>query len=389
MDFLQTDAQEAIRKGFKNWLAEHLPKQWRNIGKSTLPPHGGEAHIHRSWEKIMSDHGWAAVHWPIEYGGRGWSMREHLVIQEELGLSGAPEGLNSMGRELVGPILLKVGTSEQKARFLKNIVQGSEIWCQGFSEPNAGSDLGSLKTVATLTENGWSITGQKIWTSYAADADFCLLLARAKAEAESAGPIAMYIMPMRVEGVTVRPIEQINGKREFCEVFLEDVRLPANSLVGTLKEGWRTARQVLSVERGTNKLYRQASFRMELQTVSRLIGNVRETALKLNLQRRAAMLNAKLNVLRYRNFGLVNRLENGEDLGNGTSTHKLYWSELHQEICELGLDVLASLPDVTDNHARRLLYAYLSSRAETIFAGTSQIQRDIIARHVLRLPELS
>ena len=392
MRFLQTQEQLDFRKKARIWLADNLPDEWRHVGKAVRPEMKEDVAIHLAWERKLFEHGWVGLHWPKHHGGQGLGLFEHLIFQEELGLSGAPEGLNGMGRELVGPILMKLGTPEQQSRYLRNILAGKEIWCQGFSEPNAGSDLGAMRTRATRVSDGWCIDGQKVWTSYAAHADLCLLLARVAEGQSPRGHIAMFILPMNTKGVQIRPIEQIHAKKEFCEVFLNSVILPEDALIGTVEGGWRGAAEVLGVERGANKLYRQASFVAELRSIQRYKrahSSVLAPHVSSAFDARIGELYGQLSLVRYRNFALVGAMQRGEQPGHSTSAHKLYWTEVHQDACELGLDVLTAVGHVSgsqDTDVQRLMYAYFSSRAETIFAGTSQIQRDILAQRVLELP---
>lgn len=393
MRFLRTPEQLAFRQEARSWIEANLPREWRHNGKINRPASVAEVGIHLCWERKLFAHGWSGLHWPVRHGGRGLSVMEHLIFQEELGISGAPEGVNGIGRELVGPILMSLGTPEQQDRYLRRILSAEDVWCQGFSEPDAGSDLSALRTRAKRMDQGWRIDGQKVWTSHAQVAKYCLLLARVDIDAAERGPIAMFLVPMDAQGMDVRPIEQINGKDDFCEVFFDGVEISTDALVGTVEEGWRAANEVLSVERGINKLYRQASFLGELLTIHHLCESY-EPQLQVRGQihafrHRISELYGDLQMMRYRNFALVSRLLRGERLGSDTSAHKLNWSELHQRITQVGLDLLCALNGQfsgTGPVSERLLYAYLASRAETIFAGTSQVQRDIVSQRVLELP---
>lgn len=388
MDFLFTEEQHAFRREARAWILDNLPSAWRGGRHQSALDEDADARFQREWERSLYQAGYAGLHWPADVGGRGLSLWEHFVFQEELGRAAAPEGINSVGRELVGPILLSIGSQAQKQRFLPRILDASEIWCQGFSEPNAGSDLNALGTRADPVDAGWRVKGQKVWTSYARYADFCILLARTESKVAGRGGLTLFIVPMKSPGITVRPLRQLTGRAEFNEVFFDDVVLPEDSVIGKVNEGWSAARRVLNVERGINRLYRQGRYTNELAELRRLCSRMKSAAQPAY---RAVLgrLAAELRCFRLRNYQLVDQLARGMDVGAETSIHKLYWSELHQRLTACGSRLAATAALECDEErgvAERFFDLYTYARAETILAGTSQIQHNIIADRVLQLP---
>src|ERR1700678_2789620 len=234
MDFLLTPAQRAFRDSLRSWLEPNLPDTWRN-GRFSAPLNEAERGAAlRQWESRVHAAGYAGLHWPRQYGGHGLTLIEHFIFGEETGRIGAPEGINPIGRELVAGVLLHAGSEEQKSRLLPRIATCQDVWCQGFSEPNAGSDLTSLKTRAELRDGAWHISGQKIWTSYAQHADMCLLLARTSVEKKNNQGLTLLAVPMRTPGITRRGMQQLDGTWDFNEVFFDDVTIPANSAIEPL-----------------------------------------------------------------------------------------------------------------------------------------------------------
>jgi alkylation response protein AidB-like acyl-CoA dehydrogenase len=320
---------------------------------------------------------------------------EHLIVAEELGRVAAPEGINTVGVELVGPILLGAGTEAQKRRYLPRILSGEEVWCQGFSEPGAGSDLAGLRTAAR-PDGGeeWVVEGQKIWTTQGHFADWCILLARTDPAAPKHKGLTLFLLPMRQPGITVRPLVDISGKHEVNQVFFDGARVPPGCVVGPVNEGWQTANKLLVHERGTNRIYRQARFAHEFRHMLRLAmepdaGGARRAADDPVLRDRLAEAWIDLLAHRCHNWKLVSRITAAEPIGAEVSFIKLYWSLMHQRLAALGLDVLGGDAVLTGPHSRaegRFPDLYLQSRAETVYAGTVQIQRNIIAERVLGLP---
>lgn len=393
MDLSFTDENDAFRLRVRAWIDANLPRDWDARG-GALPSDEAEAAAFLiDWEQRLYNAGFAGLAVPRAYGGQGATILEHFIVAEESGRRSAPEGINSIGRELVVPILLNAGTDEQKCRFIPEILACREIWCQGFSESNAGSDLASVRTMAVRSGAGWTLNGRKIWTSFAKEAQWCLLLARTDTLAAKRGGLTMFAVPMEVAGIEVQPLGQMTGGREFNELLLDDVHVPNHNVIGEVGAGWTAASQVLTVERATNRLYRQARFMNELHALVRLCGSessgTKPAIHSSGVRRTLGELYCELQILRYHNLEIVSRVLNGERIGHESSVIKLFWSELHQRLAELALEALGPGIAVTGDPGSvtaRFQNLYLQSRAETIYAGTSQIQRNIIADRVLQLP---
>jgi alkylation response protein AidB-like acyl-CoA dehydrogenase len=393
MDLTFTPAQQAWRAAARAWIAANLPEGWRG-GTFAGPDDEDEgARQQRDWERRLHAAGYAGVGWPRAYGGQGLGVVEQLIINEELGRAAAPEGVNTVGMELVGPILLAAGTEEQKRSLIPSILAVDTIWCQGFSEPEAGSDLAAVRTEAVRDGDAWVINGQKLWTTHARHADLCLLLARTDASVPKHRGLTLLIVPMDAPGVVARPLVTIAGRREFAEVFFQDVRVPLDATVGPVNEGWRVAAGVLEVERGTLRLYRQQRFLHEFEHLLRVATETEamrtRVAHNAHFRQRLAEIYAELAIQRYHNLKLVSRMLAGEKVGAEVSITKLFWSEMHQRLTALAFDVLgpegvASGRSTTG--AGRFQDLLLHCRFETISAGTSQIQRNIIAERMLGLP---
>jgi len=393
MDLIFTQAQRAYRRRLRDWIAANLPDEWKHGLFRGPADEGAAVEIEREWDRRLYQAGYAGVAWPKEYGGQGLSVVEQFILNEELGRVAAPEGISTIGVELAGPILLAAGTGEQKQRYIREILSGDAIWCQGFSEPNAGSDLASLRTTAVRHEDGWLINGQKVWTTHAPHADFCLLLARTNPDVPNSRGLTLFIVPMDLPGITARPLTQITGRNEFAEVFFEDVRIPLDSHVGPVDQGWQVANGVLEIERGTMKLYRQARFTHELEGILKVAQQARPgqvmPAAADDFRQRIATIYAELAIFRYHNLKLVSRIAAGERIGADASVSKLFWSEMHQRLAALGFDVLGDAASAIDDaslSAGRYQELILHCRFETISSGTSQIQRTLIAERILGLP---
>lgn len=341
-----------------------------------------EAELHKA--------GLAGITWSKEYGGHGLSLREHLEANREIGLAPMPNAVNSIGKELAGPIIQTVGDERQKQQFLPAILKMQHIWCQGFSEPDAGSDLAALRTKAELTSDGWRLNGQKIWTSGASKSQRCLLLARTGVKDDRHRGLVLFAVPMESAGIEVREIQSMDGKRSFCEVFFKDVIVDPANMLGEPDEGWAAATRVLSIERATNRMYRAWRFESE---IDHLITACRSHAgaykILQNHSRELAQIRVDVERLKGHVETLVEHLLAGEAIGPRGSFPKLFWSEAHQRFARLAYDVVSQFPNdagQTLNDVRhRMEDIYLSSRAETIYAGTTEIQLDIIAKRILKL----
>lgn len=380
---------DAYRKAARDWLAANLPATFRGDSAAFSPPTLVQS---IAWEAAMHRAGLAGITWPTSYGGHGRSLREHLIANQEIGALAMPESVNSIGKELAGPIILAIGTEEQKQRFLPAILDMSNIWCQGFSEPEAGSDLAGLRTRTVRNGDVWRINGQKIWTSGAYRAQRCLLLARTGPIEDRHRGLALFAVPLDAAGVRVRTIKSIDGKENFCEVFFDDVEVSQADALGAPDEGWAAAIRVLRIERATNRMYRAWRFENELR---HLISACKTDPVLSNLLQerhyaaRLAETIVDIEVLKGHVETAVEALVAGESIGARGSLAKLHWSEAHQRFAALAMELLskASLPMTSTVKVaqRRFEAIYLHSRAETIYAGTTEIQLGIIADRILEL----
>jgi len=385
MDIAFTPEQDAFRQEFRHWLAENLASDWGGPRYTGPDDDHENAALQRDWERKLYAAGYQGLHWPKEYGGQGMTLVEHLIVNEELGRVSAPEGINTMGKELVGPILLKLGTQEQKKHYIPRILNVDDIWCQGFSEPDAGSDLAGLRTRAELDGDHWVINGQKVWTSFAHQASMCILLARTDPDAPKHKGLTLFMVDVKSPGIDVSPLRQITGRTEFNEVFFDNVRVPAGRNLGAVNDGWNAAVGVLGFERATARLYRQARFLAEFQQLVGSLSNRPEKASNPWFRQNVGKLYAELQMLRLLNLKTASRVVNGKGIGSEASIIKLFWSELHQRISEFSSEVFGEGFVLGDPEAERFRFLYLHSRAETILAGTSEIQRNIIAERMLAL----
>ncbi len=385
MDIRFDRSQDRYRAQVRDWLADNLPAGWVQAGHWPALSEAQEQGFLIDWERRLYAAGYSGVAWPTDYGGQGLDAISDLIVNEELGRSEAPESINTIGRELVGPILLSAGTEAQKRHHVPRILCMEDVWCQGFSEPNAGSDLAAIKTRAVRGEDGrWVVNGQKIWTSYAHFATHCILLARTNMEASAYKGMSLFIVRMDTPGIDVRPIRHLNGHRHFNEVFFTDVAIEPDSLIGSLDDGWTTAVKVLGFERATTRLYRQARFLEELRA---LVAHAREHGdLSEMVLSELGAIASELAIMRYHNLRFVSRIAEGAKIGEEASLLKLLWSQLHQRIAGFGLDLLGAEFDAITPIAERFRRIYFTARGETVYAGSSQIQRNIIAERVLGLP---
>jgi alkylation response protein AidB-like acyl-CoA dehydrogenase len=379
----------AYRRHAREWLEAHLPTYMRADSLDYRAPTLEES---RDWEASMYRAGLVGMTWPTAYGGLGLTLREHLAVNKEVGALPMPESISSIGKELAGPIILAVGTEAQRQAYLPRILAMEEFWCQGFSEPDAGSDLARLRTRATQEGDVWRINGQKIWTSGAAKAHHCLLLTRTGSVADKHRGLLMFAVPMDSPGIRVAPIKSIDGKESFAEVFFDDVQVPDSTRLGAPDEGWSAALRVLSIERATNRMYRAWRFECELRQLVQACKSDPHLAQLLqdgHVQQRIGRVLGEISALK----GLVERsveqLMTGDGVGARGSLTKLLWSESHQAFAGLALSLVSQVTPRSSPLARRaqqaFTTAYLFARAETIYAGTSEVQLDIIAQRILKL----
>ncbi len=363
------------------WLAEHLdvPPSFDSLDD--------EIEWGRGWQARLAADRWVGIYWPAEFGGRGASPVQVALFNMEYARAGAPQPVNRVGINLAGPTLLAHGTDEQRRRWLPRILDASEIWCQLFSEPDAGSDLASLSTRATPTvlpdgREGWSLTGQKVWTSYATYARWGICLARTDAEAPKHRGISYLVVDMEAPGIEIRPLVQLTGEAEFNEVFLDDVFVPADHLVGGLHQGWAVANTTLAHERGTNFPFKEQVvhevFLDELYRLAAAGGTLDDPEVADHLARAFV----ELRVLRLHNWRTLGRLAAGHEPGPESSWIKLTWTDMTQHLSAAALEVLGDDGQLDGPWARQ----YLWSKAASIAGGTSEVQRTIIGDRLLGLP---
>jgi alkylation response protein AidB-like acyl-CoA dehydrogenase len=381
MDLRFSDEDEAFRREVRAWLADH------NVGEfAALDGRGGPGHEHegfevrREWERVLGRAGWTCVGWPKEHGGRGATLGQQVIFNEEYVRARAPARVGVVGETLLGPTLIAFGTPEQQQRYLPPIVAGEELWCQGYSEPNAGSDLANVQTKAVLDGDQWSITGQKVWTSLAHWADWCFVVCRTDASAPKHKGISFILCPMRQAGVEIRPIVQLTGTSEFSEVFFDGARAARDDVVGQVNGGWRVAMGLLGFERGVATLGVQLGFERELQqiiAIAQANGAARDPVMRGRLA--GAWLG--LRIMRFNALRTLSTMESGTP-GPEASITKLYWATWHRALGELAIDALGARFELDDEMQRMFLF----TRADTIYGGSNQIQRNVIGERVLGLP---
>ena len=339
-----------------------------------------------AWERHLGTHGWTCVGWPKEHGGRGLSLRRQVVFLEEYARAQGPGRVGHIGEGLLGPTVIAFGSPEQQRRFLPPILAGTELWCQGYSEPDAGSDLANIATSASLDGDHWAIHGQKVWTSLAHWADWCFVLARTSPAHESTARhagMSYLLVPMRQDGVEVRPIVQLTGDSEFNEVFFDGARTAAENVVGDVGGGWGVAMGTLAFERGASTLGQQLNFRNELDAIvaaARRSGRIDDPVVR----QRLAQAHIGLEIMRLNALRTLAGSEAGA-LRPEALIGKLYWATFHRRLGELAMDVLGAGALATEDPALQRLFLF--SRADTIYAGSNQIQRNIIGERALGLPK--
>jgi alkylation response protein AidB-like acyl-CoA dehydrogenase len=376
VDLSLTPDEVAFRDELRSWLAANRPGP---------EPHGTEAAIdHRlRWQKTLFDAGYAGISWPREHGGRGATLMEHAIFNEELVRARAPSPANIIGLVMGGPVVITHGTDAQRARYLAPILSGEEIWCQGFSEPNAGSDLAALTTSAVHNGDGWTVNGQKVWTSFAHRSRWCMLLARTGGD-ERHRNLTFFICDMKQPGVEVRPLRQATGDSEFNEIFFNDAVVPDENVVGEVGDGWRVAITTLMFERAGLSAASALAIQMRLDDLAELIRE-RGLAGDRTLTRRLSALVVATETMRLNGYrGLSRVIEHGVPGPEG-SLAKIQWADINQKVGELAMDVLGGEALVTDPVWTHWM---LRARANSIEGGTSEIQRNIIAERVLQLPRM-
>ena len=406
MDLTFPGDAEDFRAEIRKWLEANLPDGWFEPGVELSDE--ARKRFNVEWPAKLFEGGWICATWPEEYGGKGLTTMQGVVLAEEFARAKAPMRGDFFGDTLVGPTLLQWGSEEQKQEFLPGILQGRIRWCQGFSEPDSGSDLASLKTSAVLDGDEWVINGQKVWTTGGHHADYCFLLTRTDPEAPKHKGISYLLVPMRQPGVEVRGITQPDGTAEFCEVFFTDARCPKDNVVGGVNNGWKVANSTLAFERGQSATTGYRRFEDEFRL---LVDAARQNGRIDDAQIRQRLMHyfTRIQILRFNGLrSLTSTLNGSTDAGVIAlgASNKMYWSEMHQDAMELALDVFAadsmlidtgpmsgSWPGALRDRRRDgypvspMMSAFFFSRSETIWGGTSQIQRNIVGERVLGLPK--
>jgi len=395
MDFELTAEDRAFRDELRAWLTTNWPEDWARI-RGRFSSQDEQFAFLKTWQRRLYDAGWVGLHWPRAYGGRDATIMQQAIFYEETARARAPELPNVIGLDMAGPALIAHGTEAQKRTHLTEILSASEIFCQGFSEPNAGSDLATLQTRAVREGDDFVVTGQKVWTTYAQYADWCILLARTDPTAPRHKGLTFFLVDMRSPGVTVRPLRQISGEPEFNEMFFDGVRVPAENVVGRVNAGWEVAITTLMFERGPRTISRQLHLRHAIDAaleMARRTGRGGSTAAADPVVRqRLAQLVIDGEALRFSNLRALTRMLRGEPPGAEGSAAKLFWSEAIQRALELVLEIEGPYAMLTHGSARAVddgfwQLRFLRSRGDTIAAGTSEINRNILGQRVLGLPK--
>ncbi len=388
-----SDEDEAFRREVQAWLGANLTGAFAVLRGRGGP---GDEHAYiderRAWERRLGEAGWIGLGWPVEAGGRGAPLLQQVIWHEEYARAGGPGRLGHIGEGLLAPTLIAFGSDEQKRRFLPPIARGEALWCQGYSEPNAGSDLANVQTRARLERDGeadaeWRIDGQKVWTSWAQWSDWCFVLCRTEPDSQRHRGLSYLLVPMRQPGITIRLIVQITGDSEFSEVFFDDARTAGDNIVGAPGEGWKVAMGTLAFERGASTLGQQLQFQNELEAVF-AVARRNGAAQDPLLRQRLAHAWMGLQIQRYNALRMLSRAEQPE-LAREAMITKLFWASWHRRLGKLAMDVLgpdAELADGAPYELTRLQRLFLFSRSDTIYAGSNQIQRNLIAERALGLP---
>jgi len=382
VDLTLSPEEEAFRDELRSWLTDNHPGS---------EPSGDESgfQFRRDWQRRLYDAGWAGVSWPREYGGRGATLVEQAIFNEELTRARSPSLVNVLGLAMGGPTVIAHGTDEQKERYLQPILSADEIWCQGFSEPDSGSDLASLKTRAVRDGDEWVVTGQKVWTTLAHHAKWCMLVARTDPEAPKHKGLTYFLMDMEQDAVQVRPLTQITGEAEFNELFLEEARIPHENIVGGEGNGWNVAITTLMHERATLAFGLQIQVKIALRE---LFDQARSTRVNGSsaveddiVRQRLAQLYIESEVLRLNAYrGLTATMKYGVPGPEG-SLGKWHWSDVNQSLTELAMDLAGPRAQLQDE---KWTYRFLRARANSIEGGTTEILKNIVAERVLGLPRM-
>ena len=388
MDARFSEEDEAFRREIAGWLEQNLSGEFENVRGRGGP---GDEHAlfeeRHAWERKLGEAGWIGIGWPKSVGGRDLDLSQQVVFHEEYARAGGPGRVGHIGEGLLAPTLIHYGSDEQKQRFLPAIRSGDEIWCQGYSEPNAGSDLANVQTRAELIGDEWVISGQKVWTSGASHSDWCFVLCRTNPDAPKHKGLSYLLVPMRQAGVEVRPIVQLTGDAEFSETFFNEARAPAENLVGEPGDGWKVAMGTLAFERGASTLGQQMLFQNDLDRVI-AVAKANGKAADPVIRQRIAQAWMGLRIQRYNALRTLSQSE-GAELSREAMITKIYWATWHRDLGKLAMDVLGPQAEITEGAPYQLgalQRMFLFTRSDTIYGGSNEIQRNIIAERALGLP---
>jgi alkylation response protein AidB-like acyl-CoA dehydrogenase len=397
VDFSLTPEQEAFRRDVRAWLKANMPEEWtRRVMAAADVPRPQAYEFLRDWQRRLFDAGFIGLTWPREYGGQGRTHMEELILHEELALARAPFILNILGVGMAGPTIIAYGTEEQKQRYPKKILSCEEIWCQGYSEPNAGSDLAALQTRAVKDGDHWVVNGQKVWTSLAHVADWMMLLARTDPDAPRHKGITYFLLDMHTPGVTVKPLKQITGDPEFNEVFFDNVRIPESQILGGLNNGWQVGLTTLMYERLALGFGLQVRLRIALDGLIEMTRRMEKDGRVLTkdpvTRQKLAQLWIDTECLRLTGARAMTRLLKGEMPGPEASTGKMGWVSTHQRLQEMAMEVQGVYSQLARGSEWAVedglwQYTFLRSRANSIEGGTTEVQKNIIGERILGLPK--
>jgi alkylation response protein AidB-like acyl-CoA dehydrogenase len=397
MDFTLTPEQQSFRDEVREWLKKNLPRGWvERLREGSDVPRPEAYEFLRGWQRQMYDAGFVGLTWPKEYGGRGLSFMEELILAEEMALQKAPPVLNILAIGMAGPTIIAYGTEEQKKRYPAKMLSCEEIWCQGYSEPNAGSDLASLQTRAVKDGEDYVINGQKVWTSLAHVADWMMLLARTDPDAPKHKGITYFLLDMKLPGITVKPLKQITGDPEFNEVYFDNVRVHESEILGGLNNGWAVGLATLMYERLALGFGLQVRLRIALDGLVELARNTKKNGASATkdpvLRQKLAQLWIETEVFKYTGARAITKLLKGELPGPEASTGKMMWVDGHQHLQELAMEIEGPFSQLMRGSQWAMAdglwqHTFLRSRANSIEGGTTEIQKNIIGERVLGLPK--
>ncbi len=390
MDLNLTPQELAFRDEVRAWFSANVPKDWVKRRNAEESMEARFAYL-RGWQRKLYDAGWAGISWAKEYGGRGASLMEQVIFIEEMARAEAPPMANVLGLGLIGPTIIAYGNQAQKERYLRKILSAEEIWCQGFSEPNAGSDLAALSSEAKLDGDSFVINGHKVWNSYGWAADWCELVVRTDPSVEKHKGLTVILVDMKSPGVEVRGLKQLTGETEFCEIFFRDVRVPKENVIGKVNEGWRVAMGTLMHERGTFGAGLQVSYQRNFNRLVEIAHEMKRDTDPI-VRQKLAQAYTEIEVMRCNQMRAFSKINETGVPGPEGSIQKIFWSELNQRFQQWAMEIMGPFgqlahgsPDAFDEG--QWAYGYLRSRGNTIEAGTSEIQRNIIGHFVLGLPK--